>query len=209
MADRGATLMLIRHGLTDWNESGRLMGRTDGIGLNARGRAQAAALGDALRHLRPDLLLASPRRRTQETAAAIAEACGRPVETDDALDEVWLGRWQGKTFGDIADDPDLRHWLADPTWTCEAIEPLDRVQARVLPVLERVRALPPGALAIVVSHGDPLRVLLAHVLGLALGDYRRLDVRPGSVAVVRLAPESGRLLVLGWRPGAALPGIEP
>jgi broad specificity phosphatase PhoE len=200
MSTAQTTLALIRHGQTDWNEAGRLMGRSDAIGINARGRAQAEVLARLLAGRRPDLVLASPRRRTRETAEVIAESHGVGVGLDQALDEVWLGeRWQGRTFAEIADDPDVRRWLADPTYRCDVIESAADVQTRVVRVLERVRALPAGSFAVVVSHGDPLRLLVAHVLGMALGDYRRFEMPPASLSLLRVAPEGARLLALSWR----------
>jgi broad specificity phosphatase PhoE len=201
MSATHTTLQLVRHGQTDWNEAGRLMGRSDAIGINARGRVQVELLARRLADRRPDLLLTSPRRRTRETAAVIAAAHGVAVTPDDALDEVWLGeRWQGKTFAEIAGDPDVTRWLADPMQRSDVIEAAADVQRRVVPVLERVRALPAGSLVVAVSHGDPLRLLLAHVLGMAIGDYRRLAVPPASLSVVQIEAQSARLLALAWRP---------
>jgi broad specificity phosphatase PhoE len=208
MSATPTTLLLVRHGQTDWNEAGRLMGRSDAMGINARGRVQVELLARRLADRRPDLLLTSPRRRTRETAAVIAAPHGVAVTPDDALDEVWLGeRWQGKTFAEIAGDPDVTRWLADPMQRSDVIEAAADVQRRVVPVLERVRALSAGSLVVAVSHGDPLRLLLAHVLGMAIGDYRRLTVPPASLSVVQIEAQSARLLALAWRPdplGAAL-----
>jgi broad specificity phosphatase PhoE len=201
MPTTATTLVLARHGQTDWNEAGRLMGRSDAIGINDRGRAQAGALARLLAGRVPDLVLASPRRRTRETAEVIAAPHGLPVVLDDALDEVWLGeRWQGRTFAEIAGDPDVTRWLADPMHRSDAIEAAADVQGRVVRVLERVRSLPAGSLVVAVSHGDPLRLLIAHVLGMAVGEYRRLDVPPGSASVLRVEAVGARVMALAWRP---------
>jgi broad specificity phosphatase PhoE len=194
-------LLLVRHGLTDWNESGRLLGRTD-IGLNARGRAQAAAVAQALAEAGADRLLSSPRRRTQETAAAIGEAAGLAIQTEAALDEVWLApRWQGRTFAELADDPDIRRYLADPTHRCDAMEPAAAVRDRVVHLVDRLQGEREGQTAMLVSHGDPLRLLVSHHLGMALGDFRRLTVSPGSVTVLGTSARSSRLFLLNWKPG--------
>jgi broad specificity phosphatase PhoE len=58
-----------------------------------------------------------------------------------------------------------------------------------------------GATAALVSHGDPLRILLAHHLGLDLGGFRRLTVSPGSVSVLTISSRGARLFLLNWRPG--------
>jgi probable phosphoglycerate mutase len=84
-------LLLIRHGLTAWNESGRIQGRAD-PGLSTRGRAEVAAwrLPEAWADAR---WLASPLRRAQETAALLT---GRPVVVEPRLIEMDWGAWEGK-----------------------------------------------------------------------------------------------------------------
>ena len=68
-------LLLVRHGLTDWNEEGRLLGRID-IGLNARGRKQVATLAEILAVLPIARVVSSPQQRALETAAPIADGLG-------------------------------------------------------------------------------------------------------------------------------------
>lgn len=197
-------LLLVRHGVTDWNESGRLLGRIE-IGLNTRGRTQAEAVAAALRGVSVEAVISSPQRRTQETAAAVAAAHGLRVKTEPALDEVWLGRWQGKTFAEIANDPELQRYIEDPTYACDAIESAADIHQRVVEVVEALRRDAHTRTIVLVSHGDPLRILLAHHLGMALRHFRRLTVSPASVSVLRLDGSGSRLLALNWKPG--VPGL--
>lgn len=199
-------LLLVRHGLTDWNESGRLLGRID-IGLNARGQVQADALGTALADFGIDALLASPQRRTQETAAAIGKATRLTTRTEPALDEVWLGpRWQGKTFAELTGDPDIRRIAADPTHECDAIEPAASVRDRIVRLVEDMQRDQEGATVALVSHGDPLRILVAHHLGMEPRGFRRLMVSPGSVSALAVSSRGARLFLLNWRPGSVTLG---
>lgn len=192
-------LILVRHGVTDWNEQGRLMGRSD-IELNERGRAQAQAVAEALRELPVRAVVSSPQRRTQQTAAAIAVMHQLPVRTEDALAEVQLGRWQGMSWDDLRDDPEVPAYLADPTYTSDAFEAGATVHERVVPCVEALRAGAEDTM-VVVSHGDPLRILLAHYLGMPLAAYRRMEVAPGSVSLVRFTAALGvRVMLLNWRP---------
>lgn len=195
-------LILVRHGLTDWNEQGRLMGRSD-IALNASGEAQVEAVAQALRDLPVQAVLASPQRRTQQTAEAIARLHELSVRTEHALAEVWLGRWQGMTWNEIKDDPDVTRYLADPTHVSDAVEPGTSVHERVVGLVEGQRS-DAGECVVLVSHGDPLRILLAHYLSLPLAAYRRLEVAPASVSVLRFSAPSGvRMTLLNWRPHRA------
>jgi broad specificity phosphatase PhoE len=197
-------LVLVRHGLTDWNEAGRLLGRVD-IGLNARGRAQADSLAEALQPVGLDVLLCSPQRRAQETAAPIARACGVGVHTEQALDEVWLGRWLGRTVDELTDDPDLARYMEDPTYECDAVEPTVSVRHRVAALVEHLRADAHGQTVGLVSHGDPLRNLIAHALTMDVEGFRRLTIATGSISVIQVRRHACRLRILNWIPGAGGP----
>jgi broad specificity phosphatase PhoE len=197
-------LLLIRHGVTEWNQAGRLMGRM-AIGLAPQGRAQIERLAAGLKETRIDAIFSSPQQRTQETAAIVAAPHSLAVQTEEALDEVWLGpRWQGKTFADIRDDADFITLRANPLYTCEGIEPIEHVQRRVIETLTRLREHRPSGTIALVSHGDPLRALLAHLLSMHLSEYRRLSINTGSVTVIELHDDLPRVLVMSWRPEAEL-----
>jgi len=176
------------------------MGRSD-VPLNSRGRAQATAIAEAVRDLSPSRLLASPQRRAVETAEAIARACDRPLHTEPALAEVWLGRWQGKRWDEVRDDPEIARYVADPTYVCDAAEPGVEVQRRMVAFVEELRPAAGDQTIVLVSHGDPLRILMAHYLSMALADYRHLEIAPGSVSVLRLDGRlPHRLCLFNWRP---------
>jgi len=192
-------LILVRHGVTDWNEQGRLMGRRP-VGLNARGRAQASAAANALAGLPIGSILASPQRRAQETAAVIARRQGLEVQTETALDEVWVGRWQGKTFDELRGDPDIERYLADPTYVCDAIEPAASVHKRMVALIERLHQDAAGSMVLLVSHGDPLRLLIAALLSIKIDCYRRLDIAPASISRLRVRDFGARLSLLNWTP---------
>lgn len=199
MAAPDLTLILVRHGLTDWNEQGRLLGRTH-VALNAAGRAQAEAVAETLGDETAQAVLASPLRRAQETAGPIARRLGVAVDTDPDLDEVWLGRWVGKTWAEIRDDPDARRFACDPLHVSDAVEPAERIRERMLRLAERLRHAYPGRSLVVVSHGDPLRVLISHYLSMPLARYRSLTIANGSISRLRLRDDGAQLELLNWRP---------
>jgi probable phosphoglycerate mutase len=89
-------VLLVRHGTSTWNESGRIQGRAD-PGLSARGRAQVASwwLPAAWAEAR---LLSSPLCRARETAAILT---GRTPMVDDRLAEMDWGRFQGRRLADV------------------------------------------------------------------------------------------------------------
>ena len=163
-------LILVRHGLTDWNENGRLMGRSD-VELNARGRTQAERVARALAPRAIDAIYSSPQVRARQTAAPLAGALDLDIDKDIVVepdfDEVWLSdAWKGKTVSELTGDEDLERIIEDPKYRCDAIEPIAEVQTCTVLACERLRERHAGGSVVVVSHGDPLRVIVAHYLGL-------------------------------------------
>ena len=198
MNKRPLNLVLVRHGLTDWNEEGRLLGRNP-IPLNERGRAQAEVVARILGGLSIDAVYSSPQRRTQETAGAIARELELTVETESGLDEVRLGHWQGKLVKELRGDPDLEKYIEDPTYVCDAIEPAVEVQERIVGFSEQIRSERGKGNYVLVSHGDPLRLLVVHYLAMDLSLFRRLEIDNGSVSILRFTPRGPRLLLLNWK----------
>lgn len=200
-------LVLVRHGKTDWNEQGKLMG-WESIGLNSRGRSQARAVARALARLPLRAVIASPQQRAQETAALIAATHGIEVQTDTDLAEVWVGEWQGKTFSELAGDPHIVRYYMDPTYVCDAIEPMEKVRDRVVRVAERLNKTEGGGAIVLVSHGDPLRALLSVIMGLPLAMVRSFTVSTGSISIVRYGTWRTRVALLNWRPGGVERSLE-
>jgi broad specificity phosphatase PhoE len=200
MSEDRFQLILVRHGLTDWNVDRKLLGRVD-IGLNEKGRDQARAAAEALRRFPVRGLLSSPQVRARETAEPIAEALGLEVEVEAGLDEVWLSEaWQGKTVDELRDDAEMERFLSDPARRSPRIEPIEDVQGRAVAAIERLRRDRAGETVVVVSHGDPLRAIVAYYVGVPLADFRRLLIENGSVSLVRFNPRGPQLATLNWKP---------
>jgi broad specificity phosphatase PhoE len=150
-------------------------------------------------------VLTSPQRRAQQTAAPIAAAHALAVQTEPDLSEVWVGHWQGQTYAELGADLDAARYATDATHQCAAIEDAGSVQQRVVAVLDRLATGERGRRLCLVSHGDPIRLLLVHCLGAELAAFRRLHVAPGSISVVRVGAQRREVLAVNWRPGVALP----
>lgn len=200
MTQRKTELILVRHGLTDWNEDGRLLGRID-VGLNERGRSQAEAAAEALRPFDVDTVCSSPQPRTLQTAEPIARAQEHEVRIDPGFDEVWLCEaWQGRTVVELRGDPELERIIVDPLYRSSSIEPIEVVQQRAVAATERLLREGSERTLVVVTHGDPLRAIVAHYLGLPLRDFRRLAIDNGSVSLLRFHRRGPQLVALNWKP---------
>lgn len=178
-------LFLVRHGETEANCRGAYLGWED-VPLSERGRRQATALALMLAGTPASVICSSDLCRARDTAAAIAARHDLTATCTPALRELNFGDWSGLTYAAIAArDPDrLRAWVADPTTNAPPNgETLAELVARVR------LALPSDADAIVVTHGGPLRALLALWTGRPFWEF---DTPTGCCVTVEL--ERGRLL---------------
>lgn len=182
------TLLLVRHGETDWNRAGQIMGERP-VPLNARGEAQAAALAAILQPGTVRLLASSPVARAQQTAAILASALELPLVTDRGLTEIGAGEWEGRFWSELADDLVRHHFYSRPHESRPpGGETLGEVQARAIPALHRLIEQAPGRddRLLVVSHADVLRTILAHYLELDLRVVRQIRIDHASVTAIAL-----------------------
>lgn len=197
-------LYLIRHGETDWNRSGRIMGRQP-VPLNANGRRQAAELAAVLveLHKRQPLagLYVSPLVRTVQTAEILASSCSLSITPDERLTEIGVGDWEGRYWRDLDQEPARLQWYSRPH---EARFPngetLGDVQARALPAVAEALDRYPDAAVALVSHGDVLRAILAHYLGAGLEPMRRLRFDHASLTTLHLTEGAWIVSCVNYRP---------
>jgi probable phosphoglycerate mutase len=192
-----ATFLLIRHAMCD--QVGRtIAGRAPGVSLNVQGRQQAKALARRLSGLQIEAVFSSPLERALETARPIAEECGLQVQTLAGLNEIDFGEWTGRALEDLA--PGAQWQLFNRYRSGTRIpggETMLEVVARSARELERLQQThSDGSLVAVVSHGDVLRALIVHSLGMSLDLMFRLELDPASVSVLDLASQGPRLLLL-------------
>jgi len=177
------TILLARHGETDWNAEGRVQGHTDRP-LNEAGVAQGLALADELSGERLDAVYASDLTRALDTARAVAEPRGLSVIPVPDLRERNFGTWEG-----LLDTEILQRFPQAKTGPWGDDETQEQLAERVMAALFRIAENHPDGQVLVVSHGGPLRAALrrcgisservanCQVARLAVGDgtLRRLD----------------------------------
>ena len=187
------TLILVRHGETDWNRDGRWQGQADAP-LNERGREQAHALADELAGEDVAAVYASDLSRARETAEIIAARLDRSVDVDARLREVHVGGWSGLTMAEIeAGFPDgvARWYDGDPSHAFDAGETYATMGERVVAALEEIAARHPGEQVLVVLHGGPIRALLAHAAGITYEQQRHRREHLDNCGFVRVAVRDG------------------
>jgi probable phosphoglycerate mutase len=187
------TILLARHGETDWNREHRWQGHAD-TELNAAGRAQARVLGDRLAGTHLDAVHASDLRRALETAEIAAGGRGLEIHADPALREIDDREWTGLTWPEIeARFPEgaRRHRAGGTGWALG--ESWEAMAARVLDALARIARAHPGDTVLCVSHGGPVRAALAHADGVDLAEYRRSRPEPANGSLAELAVQDGTI----------------
>ena len=161
-------LVLLRHGRTAWNESGRAQGHAD-IELDETGHAQAQAAARHLAGLAPAALWSSDLARARQTAGYLAAACGLKVSCDARLREFDVGERQGLTLDEFADlyPAEYAGWVRGAGMLpVKGGEDADDVEHRIVPALQDCLAsLGHGETGVVVGHGASMKVALAGLLG--------------------------------------------
>jgi broad specificity phosphatase PhoE len=187
------TILLARHGETDWNREGRFQGHADPP-LNRTGRAQAVDLSVALMAEQLAGVYSSPLRRALETAEVLAASHGlEPVPVDD-LREVDVGSWSGLTRAEVEErfPAQFARWL-DYGHGWEDGETYEEMGRRAVDALLRLAAAHDGERVLAVTHGGPIRAALAFADGKTHADARRLGPRIGNTFVAELAVADGAL----------------
>lgn len=147
-------LVLVRHGETPWNRERRLQGHID-IGLNAAGHRQAGAVGRRLARERVDALYTSDLKRARQTAEAIAESTGLPVQADERLRERSYGVFEGHCIDELA-----RHFPAQHAdWQARRVDAVIE-RGETLRVFHQRIAMALGGIA--RRHPDQRVVLAVH-----------------------------------------------
>ena len=178
---------LLRHGQTEHTPERRFSGRND-LPLSLTGRAEAEAAAVRAAELGIEVIVASPLRRTRETAEIVAAALGLPVEIDDDLVELDFGALEGLSADEARAAHPLatRRFWADVTAAAPGGESVADVSARVARARRRILTAHAGRTVLVVSHVTPIKLLLA--AGLDAGD----DV------VHRVFLEAASLCTVAW-----------
>ena len=190
-------LLLVRHGVTDWNREGRFQGHLDPP-LADDGRLEAELLGARLERdemLRPVRIVSSTLARALQTAEAIGARTGVVVEPDARLIEIGQGEWEGRTHADLAVS-DAERYAA---WRRDAAirqppggESIEAATRRVTELLDDLHDGDRWPLC-VVSHGGTLRIMARLLLATAATAQWSLDIDNASLGVCSALDDRWRL----------------
>lgn len=200
-------IVAVRHGETAWNVETRIQGQLD-VALNAKGRWQAERVAEALRGEGIDCIVSSDLARAHETACAIAAAAGLPVSVDAGLRERCFGRFEGRTWSEIASwwPAESARWRArDLDFTPEGGESLRAFHARVVVACERLARAHAGRTLALVAHGGVMDCLYRAAARIELAAPRTWQL--GNAAINRLLHSAEGFALVGWSDTAHLDGL--
>ncbi len=204
-----ATVILLRHGRTTANATGVLAGRSRGVHLDDVGRPQAERAGARLAGVTLAGIVSSPLERCRETAAVVASRQAAPpkVRVERGLLECDYGDWTGRALKELAKEKAWGTVQRQPSAAAfPGGESLAAMGSRVTAAVRRLDAEVeaehgPGAVWVAVSHGDPIKAVVADALGLHLDQFQRIVVDPASITVVRYTPDRPFVLATNTHEG--------
>lgn len=192
-------LILIRHGETEWNATGRFQGWAD-IPLSETGRRQAEALGRrfARGELKADLVVASPLSRAVQTAEAVVQATGAPFYTDERFKEINYGEWDGLTFSQLREQygKEFIHFVVAPhkypfPGDGNLQNVIDRVKAGLEALLTPENT---GKSIVLVSHAGIVRLVIFALLDMDPGLFNTFGLDNTGVSQVDLWDNGRKVL---------------
>lgn len=202
------TLFLIRHGLTAVTGK-TLYGRTPGVALDERGRAQAEALAERFARVRLTAVYSSPLDRCIQTVAPLAARQRLDVVAREGLIEMDVGSWTGRPLAQVRRTRLWKELIHRPShFRFPEGESFAEAQTRALAEVHAIAARHPRGRVAVASHGDIIRMLVAHLAGAHLDLFQRTVADPVSVSVVHLG-DGGPYVVLVNDTGGSLERFAP
>ena len=167
---KDTVLILIRHGETLWNTQLRMQGSLDSD-LTPKGETQIKALGEWMKEVPFDYLYCSDTPRAHKTAEAIRKFTGHNLNFDKRLREKNLGVFEGLTSEEARErypETFQQFKTAGASYVIDQGESTQQLLERSLDAIEEIRDRPPHKVAVVVTPGGVVRVLMTHVLGIPL-----------------------------------------
>lgn len=179
-------LLLVRHGVTEFNSARRFAGHSD-VEMSAAGCRQVERLRDRLVDNKIDAVYSSDLRRASVTAEVISFGHKVDIVACPELREVNCGNVEGLTFEEISRlYPDVAESLINFSLRLRfpGGEGFEEFIARTSKFLDKLKRHTPSQTILIVSHSGPLRVLICHLLGMDLKHWRQISLDNASLSIV-------------------------
>ncbi len=187
-------IYFIRHGETILTPTRKFSG-TGSLDpeLMQEGLDQADLVAEEAVKLSADVLIASPLKRTRQTAEAIARTTGLEIIFDESWYELSFGDWDGKSIEEVkTEDPDAyQAWLNSTSYAPGGGESYDQASVRIEEALEKLVAEYPGKKVIVVTHNGVIKTAIKLAMGAPAEAVFHVDATPCSISSISIWPSDG------------------
>jgi len=187
-------IYFVRHGETILTPTRKFSG-TGSLDpeLMQEGLDQADLVAEEAVKLGADVLIASPLKRTRQTAEAIARTTGLEINFDESWYELSFGDWDGKSIEEVkAEDPDsYQAWLNSTAYAPGGGESYDEASVRIEEALEKLVSEYPGKKVIVVTHNGVIKTAIKLAMGAPAEAVFHVDATPCSISSISIWPSDG------------------
>lgn len=192
------TILLIRHGETDFVKKHRLAGRMPGVPLNKTGHAQAEAVANYLKGEPIKAIYSSPIERAYQTAEPIGRELNLEITTRQGLIETEIGEWQNEPLKPLSKKKIWRIVQVAPSvFRFPGGEAFAETQLRITQELLTLSAMhEPKDNIICVSHADPIKLAIAYFIGLPMDNFQRIQISPASISILQFHEFGAHLAVM-------------
>ncbi len=191
-------LLMVRHGITEYNSTRRFAGHTD-VELSADGYRQAERLRERLASERIDTIYSSDLRRALVTAEVISSGHKADIVACPELREVNYGDAEGLTFQEISRlYPNVAELIANfnPQLEFPCGESFEGFIERTSKFLDKLTEHTQSEALLIVAHSGPLRVLVCRLLGIDQGHWRQIRIDNASLSIIETYPQGAILNLL-------------
>jgi len=190
-------LILVRHGVTEWNEQKKYIGSTD-LSLSKKGTAQALAVSESLKDEPLTAIYCSEYTRAMQTAKTIVKNHNLQINYLSGLNETDFGKWEGLTFNEVTKDwPNfIDNWLAGKDGLPPEGEPVSVFKNRVESTLGKIVTQNPEGNVLIVAHAGPIKLIICHLLDLGFSEMWRMQKDSASISKIDLYDDGKNVLTL-------------
>lgn len=193
-SEKATTIFLVRHGETvltpfkKFSGDGPLNPELTSIGLD-----QAEKVAAAIAQLNPEVIIASPLKRTTQTAEVVSRATGLPITFEEAWIECSFGIWDGLSIDEVKEryPADYQAWLSSTGFAPPEGESYDEVAVRIDAALSQLVSEYPGQRVAVITHNGTIKSAAKLVIGAPAESIFHIDISPCSITTVSIWPSDG------------------
>ena len=188
--------LLIRHATTD-TVGKKLSGRTAGVHLNEKGKAQAQELAKKLANTSIAAIYSSPLERAVETAEPIATTHQLEIFINNNFLEIDFGAWTNASFETLQNEKQFQLFNSFRSATrIPGGELMLEAQARIVAGMQQLCIQHPDETVAIVSHADLIKAAITYYAGIHLDLFQRIEISPASVNIVEVYEETARVMLV-------------